>query len=77
MNAEWAVRDTLTGAVYPQPNKLIAEKVAEMHGNGEVIPLEKPAEERISEPNYPGHPEDWTDEQWAHLMAWKRQEESR
>ena len=35
----FAVRDKLTGAVYPQPNKTIAEKVAEMHGHCEVIEL--------------------------------------
>ena len=33
----WAVRDTLSGALYPQPNKLIAERVAEMHGHCEII----------------------------------------
>jgi len=33
----WCVRDVLSGAVYPQPNKLIAEKVAEMHGHCEVF----------------------------------------
>jgi hypothetical protein len=37
-DGKWSVRDTLTGAIYPQPNKIIAEKVAEMHGNSEVIP---------------------------------------
>ena len=34
---KWSVKDTLSGAVYEQPNRLIAEKVAEMHGNSEVI----------------------------------------
>ena len=33
----WAVRDTTSGAIYPQPNKLIAERVAEMHGHCEII----------------------------------------
>ena len=37
--AEWAARDTVTGATYPQPNRLIAEKVAEMHGLCEVVRL--------------------------------------
>jgi hypothetical protein len=36
------VRDTLTGATYPQPNKLIALKVAQMHGNCEVVPATQP-----------------------------------
>lgn len=34
---KWSVRDTLTGTLYPQPNKLIAQKVAEMHGQSEVV----------------------------------------
>jgi hypothetical protein len=33
----WSVVDKLTKAVFPQPNKLIADKVAEMHGQCEVI----------------------------------------
>lgn len=33
----WVVRDKLTGARYPQPNKQIAEMVAQAHGNCEVI----------------------------------------
>ena len=37
--AEWAARDTVTAATYPQPNRLIAEKVAEMHGLCEVVRL--------------------------------------
>jgi hypothetical protein len=37
-DGKWSVRDTLTGTLYPQPNKLIAEKVAEMHGHCEVLP---------------------------------------
>lgn len=36
-DGKWSVRDTLTGTLYPQPNKLIAEKVAEMHGHSEVV----------------------------------------
>lgn len=36
-DAGWAVRDDLTGAIYRQPNKLIAEKVAAMHGNSSVL----------------------------------------
>lgn len=36
----WAVRDKLTGEVYPQPNRLIAERVAEMHGSSEVVATE-------------------------------------
>lgn len=35
----YAARDTITGTVYPQPNKLIAEKVAQWHGHCEVIEL--------------------------------------
>lgn len=31
--SQWSVRDMRTGAVYPQPNKMIAEAVAKMHGN--------------------------------------------
>lgn len=34
----WSVIDTLTKAVYAQPNKGVAEKVAEMHGNCVVVP---------------------------------------
>lgn len=36
---QWAVRDTLSGATYRQPNRLIAEKVAEMYGWAEVIEM--------------------------------------
>jgi hypothetical protein len=38
LTALWVVRDTRSGARYPQPNKFIAEKVAEMHGFCEVLP---------------------------------------
>ncbi|KJL45574.1 hypothetical protein [Microbacterium trichothecenolyticum] len=38
VDGKWSVRDTLTGAIYPQPNKTIAEKVAELHGHSAVIP---------------------------------------
>lgn len=41
----YAVRDTISGAIYPQPNKLIAEKVAEMHGQSEVIPWTLPTDD--------------------------------
>jgi hypothetical protein len=37
-DGKWSVRDTLTGTVYHQPNKTIAEKVAEWHGHSEVVP---------------------------------------
>lgn len=37
-DGKWSVRDRHTGAIYPQPNKLIAEKVAELHGGCEVVP---------------------------------------
>lgn len=37
-DGKWSVRDTLTGAVYRQPNRMIAEKVAEWHGHSEVLP---------------------------------------
>lgn len=33
----WSVKDTLSGVVYPMPNKTIADTVAEMHGWCEVI----------------------------------------
>lgn len=37
-NGKWSVKDTLTGAVYRQPNRMIADAVARMHGQSEVVP---------------------------------------
>lgn len=45
----WAVRDTLTGTTYRQPNKLIAEKVAAMHGASEVIQVPPPSADEHEE----------------------------
>lgn len=33
----WVVVDQLTGMVYPQPNKMIAQAVAQMHGHCDVM----------------------------------------
>lgn len=52
MNAptpHWAVRDTLTGTTYRQPNKLIAEKVAAMHGASEVLQVPPPSADEHEE----------------------------
>lgn len=27
----------------------------------------------LVEPTYPGHPDDWSDEQWDHYVQWKNQ----
>ena len=53
-SGKWSVKDTLTGEVYKQPNKLIAEKVAEMHGLCTVIPG-WPEDEAPAEPEEPEH----------------------
>lgn len=44
----YAVRDERSGALYPQPHKLIAKKVAEMHGNCVVVPLPEEPVERLA-----------------------------
>lgn len=40
----YAVQDTISGAIYPQPNKLIAEKVADLHGQCIVLSFTPPAD---------------------------------
>lgn len=38
----WGVKDNHSGVVYPMPNKMIAERVADVHGSCEVIPIANP-----------------------------------
>lgn len=77
---KWSVRDTLTGALYPQPNKLIAEKVAEMHGHSEVVPgwteATRPTEderEALGEAALRAYLAPTEPRPWSRLSKWERE----